>query len=188
MADSDGPFFAMSSPQSGLGDTQPGAGPGPDREPVVQASVGYPRAMRTFGERFTDWASRRCGRGRCSPPARRLATTGVSGSSEWGNGADRLTPGSVYTAIVGGSWRWPKFSLKAQLDLHGASTTRRSRSAIVPSHFRRLAAGRAAGDDRVLRWSKISRARLPTSCCKWRRSGSGERDLAQVGPGCPKQR
>jgi hypothetical protein len=127
MADSDGPFFAMSSPQSGLGDTQLKVARtfGPDREFVVQASVKLPTgdADVLMGSGSTDWGITLL---RSRPLLGRQRPAGYY----WGLGVIRVGEPEqidfdagdwVYTAIVGGSWQpWPKFGLKAQLDLHGA--------------------------------------------------------------------
>jgi hypothetical protein len=118
-------FFELDDPQSGLGDLQlKGARAfGADRGFVVEAGVKLPTGDTEMlaGSGSTDeWLTLL--RSRPLPERRRPA------GYYWGVGVmhvgvpeliDFRSKEWVYTGILGGSWqRWPRFGLKAQLDVH----------------------------------------------------------------------
>jgi hypothetical protein len=127
VGDSNGEFLTLQSPQSGVGDTQLKFARtiGRDREFVVQASVKLPTgdADTLTGSGSADWGITLL---RSRPLFGRKRPAGYY----WGLGVMRVgEPERVdfdvekwgYTAIVGGSWQlWPRYGLKAQLDLHSA--------------------------------------------------------------------
>jgi Protein of unknown function (DUF3187) len=118
-------FFQLDDPQSGLGDLQlKGARAfGADRGLVVEAGVKLATGDEEMlaGSGSTDeWLTLL--RSRALPQRRHPA------GYYWGIGVvhagdpkliEFQSKAWVYTAIVGGSWqRWPRFGLKAQLDVH----------------------------------------------------------------------
>ncbi|HUL81145.1 MAG TPA: DUF3187 family protein [Gammaproteobacteria bacterium] len=119
-------FFRLDEPQSGIGDLQlkVARGLGADNGFVIEAGVklGTGDEQMLAGSGSTDeWLTLL----RTRPLPERRHPAGYY----WGIGVvhagDPVAiefPAEtwVYTAIVGGSWqRWPKFGLKAQLDVHG---------------------------------------------------------------------
>ncbi len=121
-------FFVLDHARSGIGDVQLKAAKtiGDEGQFVVQVAAKLPTGDPTmlFGSGSTD-ASITLLRSQPLPARKRPA------GYYWGIGMVLAgKPDSsirfesnrwVYTGIVGGSWRpWPKFGLKAQLDVHGA--------------------------------------------------------------------
>ncbi len=120
-------FFVLDHPRSGIGDVQLKVAKaiGDERKFVVQvaAKLATGDATMLSGSGSTD-ASITLLRSRPLPARERPA------GYYWGVGM--VLAGKpegigfesnrwVYTGILGGSWRpWPKFGLKAQLDVHGA--------------------------------------------------------------------
>ena len=118
-------FFDLDDPQSGLGDLQlKGARVfGADRGFIVEAGVKLPTGdteMLAGSGSVDEWLTLL--RSRPLPDRRHPA------GYYWGVGLMHVGDPDViefrseqwvYTAIVGGSWqRWPRFGLKAQLDVH----------------------------------------------------------------------
>jgi hypothetical protein len=120
-------FFVLDHDRSGLGDVQLKVAKtvGDERQFVVQAAVKLATGDPTMlsGSGSTD-ASITLLRTQSLPARKRPA------GYYWGvgmvlagkpDGIGFESNRSVYTGILGGSWRpWPKFGLKAQLDVHGA--------------------------------------------------------------------
>jgi Protein of unknown function (DUF3187) len=118
-------FFRLDEPQSGLGDLQvKGARAfGPDRGFVVEAGVKVPTGdteiLASSGS-TDEWLTLL--RSRPLPDRRH------PGGYYWGVGVVHAgvpeiiafrSRAWVYTGILGGSWqRWPRFGVKAQLDVH----------------------------------------------------------------------
>lgn len=120
-------FFRLDEPQSGLGDLEiKGArGFGPDHGFVVEAGVKLATGDTEMlaGSGSTDeWLT--------LLRSRPLTDRRYAAGYYWGFGVvhvgrpEIVTFNSnewVYTGILGGSWqRWPRFGLKAQLDVHAA--------------------------------------------------------------------
>jgi len=126
LAHAGGVFFRLSEPRSGLGDVQLkvarafGADSGLVVEAGVKLATGDEQMLAGSGS-TDEWVTLL----RTRPLPERRHAAGYY----WGIGAvhvgepvaiDFPAKTWVYTAILGGSWqRWPRFGLKAQLDLHG---------------------------------------------------------------------
>jgi len=118
-------FFQLDQPQSGLGDVQlkVARGLGADYGFVIEAGLklatGDEQMLAGSGS-SDEWLTVL----RTRPLPERRHPAGYY----WGVGVvhagnpveiEYLAESWVYTAVVGGSWqRWPKFGLKAQLDVH----------------------------------------------------------------------
>ena len=127
IADRNGEFLRLNTPQTGVGDTQLkfARSIGRDGGFVVQATVKLPTgdAEILTGSGSTDW-------GITLLKSRPLLGRQRPAGYYWGVGVLRVgdperirfdVENWAYTAIVGGSWQpWPLFGLKAQLDLHSA--------------------------------------------------------------------
>jgi hypothetical protein len=127
LGDRNGEFFALRDPQSGIGDLQLKFARtiGREREFIVQGAVKLPTGDEDMlaGSGSTDWSLTLL---RSRPLTARPRPAGYF----WGLGLMRAGEPEridfdaekwIYTAVVGGSWQpWPRFGLKAQLDLHRA--------------------------------------------------------------------
>lgn len=126
LGDPNGNFFLLNRPQSGLGDVQLKLGRmiGPSEKFVVEGALKLP----TGRERML------AGSGSADLSLTLLRSQALTVRQRpagyyWGLGlvytghADVVPFVSnhwVYTGIVGGSWKlWPRFGIKAQLDIHG---------------------------------------------------------------------
>jgi hypothetical protein len=127
LGDRNGEFFVLDQPRSAVGDVQLKLARviGRDRPLIVQATAKVPTgdANSLTGSGSADWAITLL---RSQPLLGRRRPA----SYFFGVGAVRVGDPErirfdaetwVYTAVVGGTWQpWPKFGLKAQLDLHSA--------------------------------------------------------------------